>query len=204
MAVITVVSVVDTDELFHHYPGQVRHQPCRVYLDCRRGRLGASYDPEIGGGIPADEYHGHTQTWTVPCLRAEAANALLAEVAPLAARVADGYEALWDGSNQRAVFDEDAQAAIREIEALCDAADPSDAVRAWDACDWITASGCYSRDAVRTDHGISSETSDEELADIEARIEEEALRSGEVDVLTGTGAFLRRLRDEAPRTDRAG
>lgn len=197
MADITVVSVVDTDELFHHYPGQVRHQPCRGYLDCCRGRLGASYDPEIGNNIPADEYHGHTQVWTIPCLRAEAANALLAAVAPLAERVVDGYEDLWDGSNWRAVFDEDAQAAIREIEALCDAADPSDAVRAWDAGDWLTASGGVSREAVRAEFGISAETSDEELSAIEARVEAEALATGEADVLTGTGAFLRRLRDES-------
>lgn len=196
MKTIEIVSVTG-NELFRHYRGQTSAQPCNVSLDCRSGKLRAEYNPEIGNAIPAEEYHGHVQTWSIPCLRASAANALLAEIAPIAERVVAGYSREWDGSRYRAAFDEDAHSAIRDIESLCNAADPSDAVKAWDAGDWLTASGNTSRDAVRAEFGITADTTDEGLGAIEARVEEEAAASGEADVLTGTTAFLRRLRDEA-------
>ena len=196
MKTIEIASVTG-NELFRHYRGQTSAQPCNVSLDCRSGKLRAEYNPEIGNAIPAAEYHGHVQTWSIPCLRESAANALLSEIAPLASRVVAGYSSEWDGSNRAALFTDDAQEAIEEIAALCDAADPSDGVRAWDAGDWLTASGNTSREAVRSELGIGADTTDDELGAIEARVEEEAAASGEADVLTGTTAFLRRLRDEA-------
>lgn len=196
MKTIEIISVTG-NELFHHYRGQTSAQPCNVSLDCRSGKLCAEYNPEIGNAVPAAEYHGHVQTWRIPCLRERPANALLSDIEPLAARVVAGYSSEWDGSNHVAAFTGDAQEAIEAIDALCDAADPSDGVRAWDAGDWLTASGNTRRETVRAELGIAADTTDEELGGIEARVEEEATASGEVDVLTGTRSFLRALRDSA-------
>lgn len=193
---ITVVTVTG-NELFRHYRGQTSAQPCHVTLDCRSSKLGAEYNPEIGNAVPGAVYHGHVQAWSIPCLRESAANALLEEIEPLAARVVAGYSSEWNGSNHVASFDDDAQEAIEAIEAICDAADVSDGVRAWDAGDWLTASGNTRREVVRSQLGITAETTDEELAAIETRVEAEAVETGEADVLTGTRRYLESLRDEA-------
>ena len=112
-----------------------------------------------------------SRRWSIPCLRESAANTLL-EIAPLASRVVAGYSS--SGTAPTApLFTDDAQEAIEEIAALCDAADPSDGVRAWDAGDWLTASGeNTSRETVRSELRIGADTTDDELGAIEARVEE--------------------------------
>lgn len=192
------ITTVTGHDLFCHYRGQTSPQDCCVFLDCRSGKLSAGYNPEIGNAVSVAEYHGHIQSWSIPCLRETPANALLEQIGPLAKRVAAGYRSEWDGSNHVAAFDEDALEAIDEIAGLCEGVDASEGVRAWDAGDWLTASGNTRREVVCRDLGITAETTDEELAAIEIRVEEEARATGEADVLTGTAAYLRGLRDEAP------
>ena len=195
------ITNVRGNELFRRYPGQTGAQPCHVLLDCRSGKLRAEYNPEIGNACTGDEYFGHTQAWPIPCLRERAGDAVRAGREPLADRVVGGYGSEWDGSNHLAVFTDDAQEAIEAIEALCNAADPTDGVRAWDAGDWLTASGSTRRDVVRRELGITAATTDEELGVLETRVEEEAVETGEADVLTGTREFLRGLREEAREED---
>lgn len=203
MTTIEITPVSGT-ELHRHYAGQTSPQDCYVSLDCASGRLSAGHNPEIGNAVTAREYHGHIQAWSIPAMREEPANELLEEIAPIAERVVAGYTSEWDGSNRVAAFDEDAQAAIGEIAALCEAAErdaESTALRVWDAGEWLTASGNTSRAQVREELGITAETTDEELAAIETRVEEEAVDCAEVDALEGTRRFLRVLRDDARAED---
>lgn len=189
------ITYVDGCELYCRYSGQTEAQPCYVSLDCESGALSAGYNPEIGNAVPAREYHGHVQAWSIPCLREEPANALLDAIRPLAARVVAGYVSEWDGSSNVAVFDEDAQEAIDAIGALCEQCDASDTVRVWDAGDWLTACGQTSRDQLRAELKITATTTDEELGALESRLDAEG--GDEVDVLEGLGRYLRGLRDEA-------
>jgi hypothetical protein len=112
---------VEGNELFVQYQGQSQPQPVHVSLDCRTGELSAEYDPEIGGSRPMDVHHGHVCRWRIPVLTAEAANALLADLAPIAQRVVDGYSSEWDGSNHVGRLSDDADDAAIDIDALCDA-----------------------------------------------------------------------------------
>lgn len=192
------ITPVTGNELFRHYRGQTSPQSCYVSLDCRSGKLSAAYNPEIGNAVTTAEYHGHIRSWSIPCLRETPANALLEQIEPLAERVVVGYRNEWNGSNHVAAFDEDALEAIDKIAVLCEGVDASEGVRAWDAGDWLTASGNTRREVVCQELGITAETTDEEIAAIESRVEEEARATGEADVLTGTAAYLRGLRDEAP------
>ena len=88
---ITVRPVAGT-ELYTRYPGQSAAQSCHVELDAERGTLSAASNPEIGNAVPMAVHHGRVLRWQIQPLRADAANALLAEIAPLAERVVAGYE----------------------------------------------------------------------------------------------------------------
>lgn len=106
--------------LSHRYHGQNAPQPVYVYLDCRHGVLSADYDPEIGGAVGADVYHGHTLRWRIPAMPRTAANTLLSRLAPLAEKVLAGYESVWDGNNHVGRFTPAAHEASAEIGLICD------------------------------------------------------------------------------------
>lgn len=191
-AAVEIVPVEGHAELHHRYPSQLRAQPAFVWLDCERARLGASSDPEPSGNIPFAVYHSRELRWTIPALKASAANRLLAKIAPIAARVVDGFEARWDGHNSVGRFTEEADEAIAEIAALCDETpDREDVLSVWDAHDLYATIGDH--DAVRVALGITGRTTDEELDAIEAR---EIETAEEADVIEGLSQFLRALRDE--------
>lgn len=194
---IEILYVESDCGLYHRYDGQGSAQDCYIWLDCETSQLGASHDAETGNAIPFAVYYGHTQRWSIPALKADAANALLEEIAPLAARVIAGYSSEWDGSNF-ADFDADAEAARDEITALCEratnSADESDCVNVWDAGSWYGAAG--SRDQQRAELGITAATTDAELDEIETR-EDASARADGCDVIEGHADYLRRLRDEA-------
>jgi hypothetical protein len=185
-----------TASLYHRYPRQTSPQDCYIELDCRTGALSADWDGEIGSAMPVDVWHGHRQRWGIPALRPDAANALIAEIAPLAQRVCDGYEEHWDGSNHVARFDTDAQEAIDAIDTLCERAgeEPTEQVQVWDASDWL--GGIGDRDAQRRSLGITAATTDAQLAEIEARLVDEA-HGEDVDEIDGLDRYLASLRDEA-------
>ena len=180
-------------ELHLHYPRQTSPQPCHVELDLRRGDLSASANTEIGNAVPMAVHHGHVQRWTIPALRANSVNALLAEIAPLAGRVVAGYTSEWDGSYHVAVLNEDATDAQSEIEALCDAtrSDDEARLRVWSASDWFAAIGDRIAQAVGI--GITAATTDDELDTIADR---ETAAADDVDVLEGLRPYLRDLRVE--------
>ncbi len=190
---VTVKPVANTYDLHQHYRGQTSAQPCHVELDCEAGTLTADYNGEIGNGVPVAVWHGRTLRWTIPCLTADAANALLDEVLPIAERIVAGYSRRWDGHNHVGEFDADAEAAREEMAALLDGREfgEGEKVEAWDAGDWFGAVG--SRDAQRRELGITAATSDEELDAIETR-EDNAAGAR---IITGLRRHLDGLRDEA-------
>jgi hypothetical protein len=200
MATIQITEVTGT-EMYHRYPGQTSAQGCYVELDARNGHLTASYNAEIGNARPVEVYHGHVQRWSIPVLKSNAANALLEQIRPFAARVCAGYESEWNGSNHVASFDIDAQDAIDSIVFLCSGNSPDDELEVWEASDWLYGMG--SLKTQREALGIESTTTDEELGAIEQQLLEHA-ESDDVDKVEGLAEHLKRLRDEARNESREG
>jgi hypothetical protein len=131
------------NELYCQYPRQSNQQPCYVELRCQSGIITASYNAEIGNAIPCSVNDGHDQRWAIPCLTADAANEMLAEIAPIAQRVLDGYASEYDGNNHRATFTDDARDAKDEIEQLIEAHrytyDNSYVIGGMNADDWLSS-----------------------------------------------------------------
>jgi hypothetical protein len=190
MANIMVHEVETRTGLYHRYPREQQPQHCFVQLDCDEEDLSAGYDPEVGGGIPFAVFHGRTLRWSIPVLLANAANALLEQVAVFAERVVDGYECRWDGSNHVGVFDDDAKAAIEEIADLCREDFRRDLiVSASSAEDWLRRTSDAELD-------ITPATTDEQLDVIADTIEHE-VSSQDIDILEGLSEYLRKRRDES-------
>lgn len=181
--------VAETAALYRRYPRQEKPQPCFVELRCDTGRLLADYNPEIGNALPTEVWHSRTLRWTIPCLSAEKANALLDSIRMDAQAILDGYTVEWDGSNNVGKFTADAEAAQERIQDRCDKLDDSDALRSWMAEDWLLGDSC----------GVVAATTDEELETIATRVESEALASGECEVLDGCLAHLTSVRNRLQR-----
>jgi hypothetical protein len=75
----------DPLSLYAHYDGQQEPQPVYVSIDTRDGELTIDYDGTVGNGTTEAIYRGLVRCINVPVIpTAEAANRLLADVAPLA------------------------------------------------------------------------------------------------------------------------
>lgn len=190
---VTIARVAGTYDLHQRYRGQDAAQPCHVQLACDTGTLSADFDGEIGSGVPTLVYHTRTLRWRIPCLTADAANALLDEVLPIAERIVAGYSCEWDGHNHVGRFDADAEAAREEMHDLIDGRqfDEAALIEEWDAAEWF--GGVGSRNAQRSTLGITAATTDEELDAIETR-EDNAAGAR---IITGLRRHLDGLRDEA-------
>jgi hypothetical protein len=102
--------------LYHRYPSQSSPQPAYIELNCKSGQLAGNYNAEIGNAVPLTVYHGHERRWELDeSISSESLSDLLSRITPLAQRILDGYESVWDGRNKVAVLDADAQAAENEI-----------------------------------------------------------------------------------------
>lgn len=115
MAQVTIRPVTGKDDLYCVYQGQVDPQDCYIELDTRSGRMHADYNPEIGNAVPCEVYYGEIRHYAIPALKAETANELMEQIRPLAQRVADGTEIVWNGHNHVAKLSQDAQDAEDEI-----------------------------------------------------------------------------------------
>jgi hypothetical protein len=119
MTSATTVAIIPVegapDALLHIYPGQNGAQDCFIELDLRDGAMTANYNGEIGNAIPSTVYHGVVRRYPIPVLQPATANALMERIAPLAQRVLDGAEIVWDGSNHVARLNADARRAEDEI-----------------------------------------------------------------------------------------
>src|ERR1019366_7367420 len=153
-----------SSDLALHYPGQINLQGAYIELDCETGVLSADTDGEIGGGMPFAVWHGRTLRWPCPALTADAANALLSEVAPLAEKVLAGYEIDYDGNNSIGKFLTDyARDAALDINILCSDCD-GDTLSVLDAGDWLLDPPAE----------LTAGTTDDEIEALADKLEEEA------------------------------
>lgn len=190
MTAVEIIRCTAPTELHRHYEGQGEAQGAYIELDLRQGSLLASYNAEVGNAVPFSVRHGFERRYPIPVLTGEAANRVMEEIAPMAARMLADWEEIWDGNNSVARFGEAAQAAEAEIgEHLGQGFDGSDVVAQWDI-DGAT-NGCEVEE-----YGITAETSDERLDEIEAEITRDLAGIGEgaVAVVDGLDAYLRGLR----------
>ena len=120
----TSIEIIECDTetnfpVFCRYPGQTSPQSAYIELDLQNKTLAAYYNSEIGNAVPFSVWHGHDRRYWVPSdASAHDLNTLMAEIAPVASRLYDGYESEWNGSNHVARLTEDAEEAELEIEAI--------------------------------------------------------------------------------------
>lgn len=177
MTTVTISPVDGVDDLFCKYPGQFEAQPVELSLDIRTGALRCDYDPSVGGGTTFDHHHRLILATNIPCLTADAANALMAEVAPLAQQVLDGAEQHWDGNNTVGVLTEDGSAAWDQIVEVCgEHAEDQEIVTSWEVGDWFTEGDKSTAESL----GITADTTDTELGEIAAAESERAGREAEL------------------------
>lgn len=202
MATEVEIIEVSGTELYHRYPGQTSAQDCYVELDVRSGQLTAKTNGEIGNARPAEVHYGHVQRWSIPALKASAANDLLEQIRPFAERVRDGYETEWNGNsgNQVAMFNLDAQDAIDDIVSLCSNTSLDDELAVWEASDWLYGLGSSMHSQAEVLE-ITATTTDDQLNAIEQKLIKHAA-TDDVDVVEGLGEYLKRLRNEARNESR--
>ena len=207
---VRIIECTDPTELFVQYHGQSEPQPAYIELDTQEGSLHATYDGEIGGAVPFTVYHGLDRRYGIPVLTAEAANRVMQEIAPLADRVIAGTKVEWDGRNNVAILNEDAQGAEEEIEEFLGLPSQehgygdepnqgfadSDLVGVWDI------NGATNGSEV-DDYDITADTTDDRLEEIEQEILADLAACGESSVVVcpGLDDYLRELRDDLAEED---
>lgn len=176
MPTVTIKKVQDPDELYCRYDGQFEPQRVSLDLDTRDGEMSCSYWPEVGMTSTFAHHHRLILEAPIPALTADAANALMEELRPLAQLVLDGADQEWDGNNFVGVLTDAACAAWDEIVERCadDQFEDRDLVVELDVADWFTGGV--------GDIGLYADTTDEELdklVDVEVR---QAQQTGEFGV----------------------
>lgn len=135
---ITIV-VPERNAMYCHYPRQSAAQDSYIELSPESRTLCASYDGEIGNAVPAGVYHGRDRRYGCVTLSDDAALELMREIAPLAERVCDGFEVVWNGNNNVGKLNDEARDAEDEIIARLDNLDDDDALQVWGADEWLGA-----------------------------------------------------------------
>ena len=183
------LTIRETGYLYHKYPMQATPQPCYIEL-CEDGTVLAEYDGEIGGAVPASVWHERDIRISLPgALKADRADALIAELRPLLARVHAGHAVEWDGRNNVGRLTDDAADARFEIEPkIWGWVDDDDFIRVWDAGDWLQLSSA-------ADLGSTAATTDDQLDAMARRLTDEAAHEG-VDELEGLDKHLEDLRQQ--------
>jgi hypothetical protein len=193
---MTEVRITESDQdptdLARQYEGQSAPQPVYVELDTRDGELSFDYDGNVGGGTTPAVRDGVVLRFPFRAIpTVAAANAVLARLAPLAQAVLDTEEIV-ELMPQRSVEDgpgkadddySDALDALRSAvdESLTDA----DIVTVWSLDglgEWIY-------------EGITAETTDEELAVIEAGVISHLAEGYGAAICTGLTESLAEERD---------
>lgn len=150
---VTINEVKKIEDLYCHYSCQSIAQSVYIELDCKTETLSASFNAEIGNGVPSDVCHGHTQRFYIPLLTIEATNNLMEEILPFANIVCEGYESDWNGNNNVAKFTDEASEALDTIYLLCQVDEEScDCIAEWNVADWLNNS-----------HDVNENTSDDDL-----------------------------------------
>lgn len=194
-----ITKLTEPDELYRHYDGQHEPQPAVLVLDLADGELTCRYNPEIGNGVPESVWHHRTLWIDIPRLTADAANALMAEVAPVAERVLAGATISWDGHNHVGRLTADAEAALEELTDRCRPDgfhwSSDDMVSVWDADDWFSAEG---REQACERLGLTAESTDADLDRMAADEEHDARGGTDAGyvLLRGARQYLAMLRED--------
>ncbi|GGW17497.1 hypothetical protein GCM10010264_73150 [Streptomyces globisporus] len=202
MTDVKIIRCTEPDELYRHYDGQSEPQGTYIELDLQQESLLADYDAEVGSGSPAAVRHGFERRYAIPVLTGEAANRVMEEIAPLAARMLADWEEIWDGNNMVARLGDDARAAEAEIEEHLGLGyggkriefqgfGDGDLVGVWGV---DGATNGYEAE----EYGITAGTTSERLDEIAAKITGDLAECGEspVAVVHGLDEYLRGLRAE--------
>ncbi|WP_225636728.1 hypothetical protein [Streptomyces solaniscabiei] len=202
MTDVKIIDCTDPTELYRHYDGQSEAQDAYIELDLHEGTLLADYDAEIGNAAPSSVRHGFERRYGIPVLTADAANRVMREIAQLANRILADWEEVWNGHNMVAQLGEDAQAAEAEIKEQLGLTlgygdlgvgnqgfGDGDVVAEWDI------NGATNGSEVE-EYGITAETTDERLDEIEAEITRAlaGVSESKVAVVHGLNEYLRDLR----------
>lgn len=160
MAKATIIKVETPAELYCHIQGH-EPQPCYIEVDLENGTISATYDPEIGGGVPKSVWTGHVRRFRIPPLTADAANTIMEKIKPLVEIMLDNWEEEWDGGDWWAHL---LPAGIRAQEEISELVEddywlPEDMVFPLEDIDWFP----YVKDEVTAD------TTDEQLKELAHR-----------------------------------
>ena len=174
------IEAVQGDDLYDFDGYRGRATGAELCLDPATRELSCRAASRDTSAVPARQWHGLVIVWTIPALTADAANALMTDVADAAERVCDGWESVWDGRNHVGRLDEEGQDAADEIARAIERREPWDAgdvIEPWDAGDWLGALGGLARQG--DELGITADTTDDELGEIVGRVEEDAAADGQ-------------------------
>ena len=184
---VNISNVTGDLDLYCQYARQTNPQDAYVALDTRDGRMWADYNAEIGNAVPSNVYHGQVRRYAIPPLKADTANALMRSLVPLAQRVLDGAEMVWNGNNHVTRLSEDAQEAEAEINQSMPVESDINVV---DANEWLYDGRHDIKDRIR--NGDS-------LEDIGSDLEEEA--RGEDVIINGLSRYLESLAEDVAGED---
>lgn len=125
--------------LYCQYPQQNEPQNAFVELDCETCTLSADYNPIIGSGAPPEVWHGRVRRYECRnTLTKEEVRSLLDEITPLAQRICEGYETVWNGNNHVGTLTPEAQSAEEEVVGLCESTlNEESEWQVWDAGEWM-------------------------------------------------------------------
>lgn len=200
---VHITRVNEPDGLYYRYGSQNQPQPVMLELDLEDGGLTCRVNPAIGNGLPESVFYGRILWMEIPILTAAAANQLLKRAEPIAQRIVDDAEIVWDGNKNVGRLGDNARAAYDELADLCDRArfDDSDTVSECDACDWFGGEG---REQAIARLGLTALTTDEEI-EVMAEAEARDARTGASHdagyvLLDGAEDYLQDVRDDLRTT----
>jgi len=185
-----MAKTIKINEVTEDY-GQFDGQDCYIWLNCESATMGANYNGD-GNAVPSNIYHGLVRRYFLPYpIYANSANNLMAKIAPLAERVCAGFEAVWDGHNHVGKLSDDALQAESEIEHLIEQSlDEADAIKVWDAADWLEV---IDPEKIAEELGITADMSEDDAKALEGKAIELYLQPGTCDIITNMGGYLKHV-----------
>jgi hypothetical protein len=189
MAEVTIVPQTDDYELVVN-DGPGAQTDSWLVLDCESGKLYCLSTWRFAG-IPIEIYHGLAVRWSIPGLKAEAANALMKKVKGYAEAILEEYDTVWDGSNFKG--SEAGHCLIDKIGELCSEGlfDEHEISSLCEAGDWFSGIGTV--ESQRWALGIFHDTTDERISEIAEDAQHEAGNT----VINDPEKYLKELRETA-------
>lgn len=203
MAKATIIKVETPGELYCHFQGH-EPQPCYIEVDLEGGTISATYDPEIGGGVPKSVWTGYIRRFRIPPLTAEVANATMEKIKPLVETMLDHWDEEWDGNDWRAHLLPEGLRAQEQISELLEEDTnywlPEDVVFPLDEVDWFP----YVKDEVTADSTNEQleELAHRTVADLEMGVPSGVLPDeAHEDILERLLSYRDELREELQEDD---